>query len=66
MRVTIHRHIVELAGSGLVLVGFLIAAMAVSVVPVLVQELTRRPATAGSAGGSGPAGPTFSGSSASS
>ena len=66
MRVRIHRHIVELAGSGLVLIGFLIAAMAVSVVPVLVQELTRRPAPAGVGERSDPPGPTFSGSSANS
>ncbi len=43
MRVRIHRHIVDLAGSGLVLIGFLLAAMVFSAVPVLVQELSRRP-----------------------
>ena len=37
----VHRHIVELAGSGLVMIGFLLAAMALSAVPVLVQGLTR-------------------------
>ena len=37
----VHRHIVDLAGSGLVLIGFLLAAMALSAVPVLVQGLTR-------------------------
>jgi hypothetical protein len=44
MRVRIHRHITDLAGSGLVLIGFLLAVMALSAVPVLVQELSRRPA----------------------
>jgi hypothetical protein len=39
----LHRHITDLAGSGLVLIGFLLAAMAVSAVPVLVQGLTRHP-----------------------
>ena len=37
----VHRHIADLAGSGLVLIGFLLAAMALSAVPVLVQGLTR-------------------------
>ena len=41
MRVRIHHHLVDLAGSGLVLIGFLLAAMALSAVPVLVQGLTR-------------------------
>lgn len=52
MRIRIHRHLVDLAGSGLVLIGFLMAALAVSAVPVLVQELSRRPAHAQP--GSGP------------
>jgi hypothetical protein len=43
MRSRIHRHIADLAGSGLVLIGFLLATMALSAVPVLVQELGRRP-----------------------
>ena len=42
MRVRIHRHIADLAGSGLVLIGFLLAALALSAVPILVQELSRR------------------------
>jgi hypothetical protein len=37
----VHRHIADLAGSGLVLIGFLLAAMALSAVPALVQSLTR-------------------------
>jgi hypothetical protein len=41
MRIRIHRHIVDLAGSGLVLIGFLLAAMALSAVPAVVQNLTR-------------------------
>ena len=41
MHFRIHRHVVDLAGSGLVLIGFLLAAMAISAVPVLVQGLTR-------------------------
>lgn len=44
MRVRMHPHIADLAGSGLVLIGLLLAALAVSAVPVLVQELSRRPA----------------------
>jgi hypothetical protein len=44
MRVRIHRHIADLAGSGLVLIGFLLATMALSAAPVLVQEMNRRPA----------------------
>jgi hypothetical protein len=60
MRVRIHRHIVDLAGSGLVLIAFLLAAMAISAVPVLVQNLTRHGAPAQSAAapdlsGGGPA-----------
>ena len=39
MRVRIHPHLAALAGSGLVLIGFLLAAMALSAVPVLVQDL---------------------------
>ena len=35
----IHRHIVDLAGSGLVLIGFLLAAMAISAAPVLIRGL---------------------------
>jgi hypothetical protein len=44
MRVRIHHRIADLAGSGLVLIGFLLATMALSAVPVLVQEFGRRPA----------------------
>jgi hypothetical protein len=61
MRVRIHRHLVDLAGSGLVLIAFLLAAMAISAVPVLVQGLTRhgppaQPAAAPNfSGGGGPA-----------
>jgi hypothetical protein len=40
----VHRHILDLAGSGLVLIGFLLAAMALSAVPVLMQGLSRHPA----------------------
>jgi hypothetical protein len=54
------RHIVDLAGSGLVLIGFLLAAVAVSAVPVLVQGLTRHPASAGPTKASGGRGPGFS------
>lgn len=42
MRVRIHRHITDLAGSGLVLVGFLLVAMIVSAVPALVQSMSGR------------------------
>ena len=51
MRIRIHRHIVDLAGSGLVLIGFLLATMALSAVPVLMQELSRRPAQSQPGGG---------------
>ena len=44
MHIRIHRHIADLAGSGLVLIGFLLAAMALSAVPVLMQGLSRHPA----------------------
>jgi hypothetical protein len=53
MRVRIHRHIVDLAGSGLVLVGLLLATLALSAVPVVVQGLTRHPARTQPAGGPG-------------
>jgi hypothetical protein len=51
MSIRIHRHLVDLAGSGLVLIGFLLAAMALSAVPVLVQGLTRHNPHAQPAGG---------------
>jgi hypothetical protein len=41
MRMRIHRHLVDLAGSGLVLIGLLLAAMLVSAVPAVVQTLSR-------------------------
>lgn len=41
MRVRISPHVADLAGSGLVLVGFLVAALVLSAVPALVQGLTR-------------------------
>jgi hypothetical protein len=44
MRIRIHRHITDLAGSGLVLLGFLLATMVLSAAPVLLQELGRHPA----------------------
>ncbi len=54
MRVRIHRHLVDLAGSGLVLIGFLLATLALSAVPVVVRGLARRPATAHPASQAGP------------
>ena len=65
MTIRIHRHLVDLAGSGLVLIGFLLAAMALSAVPVLVQGLTRHPSHAQPAGaavqpGAGLSGPRAS------
>jgi len=51
MRVRIHRHIADLAGSGLVLIAFLLATMALSAVPVLMQELSRRSPQAQPGGG---------------
>jgi hypothetical protein len=50
MRIRIHRHIADLAGSGLVLMGFLLATLALSAVPVLVQGLSRHPAQSQSGG----------------
>jgi hypothetical protein len=50
----VHRHIVDLAGSGLVLIGFLLAAMALSAVPVLVQGLGRHSQQAQAAAGPEP------------
>jgi len=47
----VHRHVVDLAGSGLVLIGFLLAAMALSAVPALVQGLTRHSPSAQPAAG---------------
>jgi hypothetical protein len=53
MPTRIHRHIVDLAGSGLVLVGLLLATLALSAVPVVVQGLTKHPARSQPAGRSG-------------
>jgi hypothetical protein len=53
MRVRFHRHLVDLAGSGLVLVGFLLATLALSAVPVVVQGLTKHPLRTQPAGRSG-------------
>jgi len=59
MRIRISPHVADLAGSGLVLIGFLLAALALSAVPALVQGLSRHgappahsaaPANAGGAG----------------
>ncbi len=58
MRVRMHPHIVDLAGSGLVLIGLLLAAMAFSAVPVLVQELSRRPTQPQPGAVSGPHAPS--------
>jgi hypothetical protein len=57
----LHRHIADLAGSGLVLIGFLLAAMAVSAVPVVVQGLTRHPPQAQPAAGPGQPASSLSG-----
>lgn len=57
----LHHHITDLAGSGLVLTGFLLAAMALSAVPVLVQDLTRHPAEVQPTGGPGQHAPSLSG-----
>jgi len=42
MRIPVHRHLTDLAGSGLVLIGFLLAALALSAVPVVIQGLIHR------------------------
>ena len=47
----IHRHIVDLAGSGLVLIGFLLAAMALSAAPVVIRSLVRHDAPQAHAAG---------------
>ena len=46
MRMRVHPHLTDLAGTGLVLLGFLLVALAVSATPVLVRSLTARPAHA--------------------
>ena len=50
----VHRHITDLAGSGLVLIRFLLVAMAFSAVPVLVQQLARHAPAAQPAAATGP------------
>jgi hypothetical protein len=57
----LHRHIVDLAGSGLVLVGLLLATLALSAVPVVMHGLTRHPARIQPSGGSGHQGLTGTG-----
>jgi hypothetical protein len=54
MRVRIPRRVADLAGSGLVLIGFLLAAMALSAVPVVIQGLSRHPDQTAPGGGRGP------------
>jgi hypothetical protein len=49
----VHRHITDLAGSGLVLIALLLGAMVISAVPAIVQSLAGR-------GSAGPHGPTVS------
>lgn len=53
MRIRIHRHIVDLAGSGLVLIGFLLAAMAISAAPTVIGGLTRHDVAQAPAAGGG-------------
>lgn len=62
MRIAVHRHVADLAGSGLVLIGLLLAALALSAVPILVQGLTRHgPPPARPAGAPDPSGPYLGG-----
>lgn len=42
MRIRVHPHLSDLAGTGLVLIGFLLVAMAVSAAPILVRSLSGR------------------------
>jgi hypothetical protein len=42
----IHRHLTDLAGSGLVLIALLLGAMVISAVPAIVQSLTGQGPTA--------------------
>ena len=44
MRMRIDPRLSDLAGSGLVLLSFLLVAMALSVAPIVVHSLTTRPA----------------------
>jgi hypothetical protein len=46
MRIRVHPHVTELAGTGLVLLAFLLVALAISAAPVLVRSLAGRPAQA--------------------
>jgi hypothetical protein len=46
MRIRVHPHLSDLAGTGLVLLGFLLVALAVSATPVIVRSLAGRPAQA--------------------
>jgi len=46
MRIRVHPHVSDLAGSGLVLIGFLLVALAVSAAPALVRTLAGRSAAA--------------------
>jgi Mg/Co/Ni transporter MgtE len=49
MRIRIDSRLTDLAGSGLVLLGFLLAALALSAAPVVLRSLGVRPASAGPA-----------------
>ena len=49
MRIRVHPHISDLAATGILMLGFLLVAMAVSAAPVLVRTLAGRPASTSSA-----------------
>ena len=46
MRIRVHPHLSDLAGTGLVLIGFLLVALAVSATPIVVRSLSVRAAQA--------------------
>ncbi len=46
MRMRVHPHLSDLSGAGLVLIGFLLVALAVSAAPIVVRSLSGRAAQA--------------------
>ena len=46
MRIRVHPHLLDLAGTGLVLLGLLLAALALSAAPIVVRALSGHPVQA--------------------
>ncbi len=46
MRIRVHPHLSDLAGTGLFLLGLLLATLALSAAPIVVRSLSGRPAQA--------------------